>query len=120
MKCKASETKKHAKHISMQAHKHAKHDNTSNTRFSRLSYMIVTGICHHVFACSDLFRVDADDTETMSGSMVPAIILSTLVNRDAAVLVIAQFGTVLFVSNKNNCIRTGRGQSYYMIVICSL
>ena len=38
--------------------------------------MAVTGICGHIFACSDLFRVDADDTETISGSMFSVIILS--------------------------------------------
>ena len=41
------------------------------------SYMAVTGICHHIFAWSDLLRVDTNDRETMSGSMISVIILLT-------------------------------------------
>lgn len=44
-------------------------------RYFTYSYMAITGICHH-FLHSDLFRVDADDTETHR--MVSVITLSTL------------------------------------------
>ena len=39
--------------------------------------MVVTGICHHIFECIDLCRVDVDGTENTPG-MVSLIMLSTL------------------------------------------
>lgn len=34
------------------------------------SYMVVTGIIHDIFACSDLFGVDTDDTETAAWFLI--------------------------------------------------
>ena len=60
--------------------------------------MAVNGVCY-TFTCSvlQMIWVGADDTETMSGSKVTVIILSYQVKKDIPVLLIARFGTVLFV-----------------------
>lgn len=92
-------------------------DFACNLMYFVYSHMIFTGICHYIFAWSDLLRVGAYDIEFMSGTMVSMFIQPT-VNNDIHLLIIVQFDTVFFVYSSLDSIILFSSVS--LITLCSL